>query len=299
MKKKWATIEEPIVIEHVPEGNEEPKGEKVVEEVPKALKPIPRPPSLFPQRLAKKADDDKFLKFIEKLKQLSINIPLVEALEQMPGSIVTKALVQKKEDPGAFTIPCTIGMYKFGKVVCDLGASINLMRLAIFNKLADFVILDYEFDFEMPIILERPFLATGRALVDVERGDLKFKMNDEVITFHICKSMKQPTDMSVVSVINTIDESMEITIEHEHVGEMLAAVLMNYEGENKEEFEKTVNALVGLGTYKYNPKKLDLDIENREKPPVKPSIIEPPTLELKPLTSYLRYEFVGLNNTLP
>ncbi|XP_060190490.1 uncharacterized protein LOC132619674 [Lycium barbarum] len=352
MKKKRVTIEEPIVIEHVPESDNVPDDKKVVDEVPKALKPIPKPPPPFPQRLAKKADGGKFLKFIEKLKQLSINIALVEALEQMPGyakfmkdlvtkrrhssfeimgvthhciCIVTKALVQKKEDPGAFTIPCTIGRYKFAKALCDLGASINLIPLAIFNKLglsiprpttmrlimadrtikklvgilynvlvrvdrfifsADFVILDCEVDFEVPIILGRPFLATGRALADVERRDLKFRMNDEEITFHICKSMKQPADMSVMSVIDTIDEAMETTVEHEHV-RILAAVIMNYERENEEEFEETVNALMGLGTYKYNPKKLDLDLENIKKPSTKPSIIEPPTLGIKPLPLHL------------
>ena len=83
------------------------------------------------------------------LKKLSINVPLVEALEQMPGyanfmkdlvkkkrsvtlrmmiecsivvlSISTRSLVQKKEDPGAFTIPCTIGLLHFSKALCDLG----------------------------------------------------------------------------------------------------------------------------------------------------------------------------------
>ena len=87
------------------------------------------------------------------LKQLSINVPLVETLEQMPGyvkfmkdlvtkkrlvtfedddrmqhcsAIATRSLVQKKEDPCAFTFPCTIGLLHFAKVLCDLGASINL-----------------------------------------------------------------------------------------------------------------------------------------------------------------------------
>ncbi|XP_060190581.1 uncharacterized protein LOC132619815 [Lycium barbarum] len=147
MKKKKTTIKEPIVIEHIPKSDEVSEGEKVVDEVTKALKPTPKPPPLFPQRLAKKADDGNFLKFIEKLKQLSINIPLVEALEQMLGyakfmkdivtkrrhssfetmgvthhcrSIVTKALAHKKEGSGTFTIPCTIGSYKFAKALCDL-----------------------------------------------------------------------------------------------------------------------------------------------------------------------------------
>ena len=72
------------------------------------------------------------------LKQLSINISLIESLKQMYGyakfmkdmvtkkrlvnfedddrkqhcnAIATRSLVQKKEDSGAFTIPCTIGFY--------------------------------------------------------------------------------------------------------------------------------------------------------------------------------------------
>ncbi|KAK4737267.1 hypothetical protein R3W88_000964 [Solanum pinnatisectum] len=170
------------------------------------------------------------------LKQLSINVPLIQALEQMPGyakfmkdlvtkkravsfengerlqhcsAISTRSLVQKKEDSGAFTIPCTIGKMHFAKALCDLGASINLMPLSIYKKLGlgaptpnvmhllmadrtvkkpigvlqdvlvkvesfifsvDFVILHYDVDFEVPIILGSPFLATGRAVVDMGRG---------------------------------------------------------------------------------------------------------------------------------
>ena len=43
-----------------------------------------------------------------------------------------------------------------------------------FIFLAGFVIMDCEVDFEMPIILGRPFLATGRTLVDMEKGQMKF-----------------------------------------------------------------------------------------------------------------------------
>ncbi|XP_049382867.1 uncharacterized protein LOC125847252 [Solanum stenotomum] len=220
------------------------------------LQQIPRPPSPFPQRLKKKVEDGKFAKFITMLRQLSVNIPLMETLEQMPryakfmkdlvtkkravsidltdnvhhcSAIATRSLVHKKEDLGAFTIPCTIGSIEFAKAFGDLGASINLMPLAIYNQLglgvpkptamrlmlvdrsvkrpmgilcdvlvkvdtfiflADFVILDCEVDFEVPIILGRPFLATRRALVDAERGELKFRLNKEEVKFNICRSMK-------------------------------------------------------------------------------------------------------------
>ena len=85
-----------------------------------------------------------------------------EALEQMPGyakfmkdlvtkkrsvtfedndrlqhcsAIGTRSLVQKKEDSGGFTIPCTVVSVHFAKALCDLGASINLIPLSIYKKL--------------------------------------------------------------------------------------------------------------------------------------------------------------------
>ena len=51
------------------------------------------------------------------------------------SAIATRSLVQKKEDPGAFTIPCTIELLDFAKALCDLGTSINLMTLSIYKKL--------------------------------------------------------------------------------------------------------------------------------------------------------------------
>ena len=51
------------------------------------------------------------------------------------SAIATRSLVLKKEDLGAFTIPCTIGLLHFAKALCDLGASINLMPLSIYKKL--------------------------------------------------------------------------------------------------------------------------------------------------------------------
>lgn len=134
---------------------------KVVE-IPQKVIPVPRPPPPFPKRLVKKTEDGKYQHFIPMLKQHSINVPLIEDLEQMPdypkfmkdmvtkkksvcfedddrmqycSSIATRSLVQKKEDPGAFTAPCTIGLLHFSKPLCHLGASINLMPLCIYKKL--------------------------------------------------------------------------------------------------------------------------------------------------------------------
>ncbi|KAK4737285.1 hypothetical protein R3W88_000982 [Solanum pinnatisectum] len=66
-----------------------------------------------------------------------------------------------------------------------------LVKVYRFIFPADFVILDCEIDAEIPIILGRPFLATGRALVNVENGKLKFRVNDDNVTFNIFQGYEE------------------------------------------------------------------------------------------------------------
>ena len=54
----------------------------------------------------------------------------------------------------------------------------------------------------MPIILGRPFLATGRAFVDIEKGQMKFWLNTEEATFNICRTMRQSGELQSVSFIS-------------------------------------------------------------------------------------------------
>ena len=125
---------------------------------PKITMPLP-----YPQRFMKKNLDEQFSKFLEVFKKLHINIPFADALEHMPNYvkflnemmskkhkveefktislteeysiIVQRKLPKKEKDPGSFTIPCMIGDITLNNVLCDLGASINLMSLSIFRKL--------------------------------------------------------------------------------------------------------------------------------------------------------------------
>ena len=147
----------------------------------------------------------KFLKDIISKKRRLEEFEIVK-LSKECSAILQKKLAQKLKDPGSFTLPCTIGDSFFDKDLCDLGASINLMPLSVYRKLglgemkqttislqladrsikyphgiiedilvkvdkfifpADFVVLDMEEDQEVPLILGRPFLAMGRALIDV------------------------------------------------------------------------------------------------------------------------------------
>lgn len=68
-----------------------------------------------------------------------------------------------------------------------------------------FGILEYEVDIDVPIILGRWSLVTRQALVDIELGQLKCKLNYEEIIFNVFQSMKQPNNQRVVSMIESID----------------------------------------------------------------------------------------------
>ncbi|XP_070006795.1 uncharacterized protein [Nicotiana sylvestris] len=271
------------------------------------------------------------------MKSLSINVPLVEALEQMPGyakfmkDLVTKkrsmncetikmthqvsaivhSMAPKLEDPGAFTIPCTIGSTDFAKALCDLRQSINLMPYSVFKTLENGQPRPTSMRLQMADrIIRRPlgiidnvltFLATGKALVDVETSELTFLVGDEKVVFHVCKSMSQPNSNEVCSFVDLVtDMIVDDASATMNVEDKLEAVLLNLDDDEESDgYVECVNALQGMGSYTYEPRKLSLDLENQKTPPIKPSIEEPPTLELKPLPSHLRYEFLGPFSTLP
>ena len=67
-----------------------------------------------------------------------------------------------------------------------------LIRVEKFIFRVDFVVLDMAEDFKVPIILGRPFLTTGRALIDVQRGELKLRVQGEEETFKVFKAMEHP-----------------------------------------------------------------------------------------------------------
>ncbi|XP_070054683.1 uncharacterized protein [Nicotiana tomentosiformis] len=128
--------------------------------VQKSKAPLPKPPYSYPQRLAKQHGENKFKRFIQMMKSLSINVPLVEALEQIPdlGNWETKTHLYEIAN-GRSYYERPLG------VIEDVLVCVDKFILPV-----DFVILDYELDYEVPIILGRPFLAMGKALCDVEAG---------------------------------------------------------------------------------------------------------------------------------
>ena len=77
-----------------------------------------------------------------------------------------------------------------------------LVKVESFIFPTDFVIFDCEVDFEVPVIIGRPFLFIGRALVDMENGQMKFLMNNEEATFNVCRTMRQNGELQSVSTIS-------------------------------------------------------------------------------------------------
>ncbi|KAL5554731.1 hypothetical protein UlMin_042132 [Ulmus minor] len=83
--------------------NSAEKSDADVSEVPQQIHQQRRPPPPFPQRFQKQQQDKKFQKFLDILKQLHINIPFVEALEQMPNYVkFMKDMLMKKRKFGEF-----------------------------------------------------------------------------------------------------------------------------------------------------------------------------------------------------
>ncbi|XP_015947390.1 uncharacterized protein LOC107472383 [Arachis duranensis] len=153
------------------------------------------PPLPYPHRFNKETKDQHFGKFLEIFKKLEINIPLAEALEQMPlYAKFLKELINKKR---SWLEKETLGIEKVKPIQMSLelvdqsivhpkGVIENLLvKVDKFIYPADFVVLDSDTDESDSIILGRTFLATARAIIDVEQGELTLRMHEESIILKV------------------------------------------------------------------------------------------------------------------
>ena len=124
-----------------------------------------------------------------------------------------------------------IGNADMGKELCDSGANVNLMPLSVAKRLSlgdltpttrtlqmadrtlthpegiledvlikvgkfvfpvDFVVINIEEDKQISLLLGRPFLETGAALIDVKKQELTLRVGDEAVHFNLNDSLKQP-----------------------------------------------------------------------------------------------------------
>ncbi|GJV62090.1 reverse transcriptase domain-containing protein [Tanacetum coccineum] len=84
------------------------------------------------------------------------------------------------------------------------------VRVGKFHLPADFIVVDYVVDPRVPLILERPFLRTARALIDVYGEELTLRVGDEAITFKVGNTSKfSYNDAESINRIDVIDVACE------------------------------------------------------------------------------------------
>nr|GEV76167.1 reverse transcriptase domain-containing protein [Tanacetum cinerariifolium] len=187
----------------------------------------------------------------EKLFDLAMTL-----VNENCSTVILKKLLKKLGDPSKFLITCDFLKFDECLALADLGASINLMPLSIWKKLSfpeltstqmilelanrsttrlagiaedifvkigkfyfptDFVVVDYVVDSRVPLILGRPFLRTGRALIDVYGEELTLRVDDEAITFKVGQNSKYSyNDIESINRVDIIDVACE-----EYVQEIL------------------------------------------------------------------------------
>nr|GEV64196.1 DNA-directed DNA polymerase [Tanacetum cinerariifolium] len=311
---------------------------------------IPYPSRLHDQKLRDKANDQRE-KFFKIFKDLNFNISFADALIMMPkfgptiktlltnkdklselertllnehcSAVLLKKFPEKLGDPGKFLIPCDFPRMAECLTLADLGASINLMPLSVWNKLslpdlsltcmtlkladrsisrpvgvaedvfikvgtfhfsADFVIVDFDADPRVPLILGRSFLKTGRALIDVFEGELTLRPRKEAITFNLDQTSRYSANYNDMNAnrIDVIDMACE-----EYSQEVLGFSDVIASGNPTPYYDPIVSTTSPTLT-PFGNTKTD-----------KSSIDEPPEVELKDLPPHLEYVFLEGDDKLP
>ncbi|GJQ95224.1 reverse transcriptase domain-containing protein [Tanacetum coccineum] len=222
---------QPLVVQDQPQvPNSKPVVDLVSAPMPNLKPSIPYPSRRNDEKRREKAND-QIEKFYKIFQDMSFEISLADALILMPKFASTlKALIGNKEK-----LKCL--------ALADLGASINLMPLSVWKKLslpeltptcmtleladrsitkpigiaedvylkvgkfkfpADFVVVDFDADPRVPLILGRSFLKTGRALIDVYEGELTLRVGKEAVTFNLDQTSRYSSNYDDMTA-NRID----------------------------------------------------------------------------------------------
>nr|GEV36521.1 reverse transcriptase domain-containing protein [Tanacetum cinerariifolium] len=179
-------------------------------------------------------------KFASTIKSLLANKDKLFELAKIPlnensSAMLLKKLPEKLEDPVKFLTPCDfsgmdISLPEFNPTRMTLElADRSITRPKgvtedVFFKVGkfyfpiDFVVVDFEADPHVPLILGRSFLRTGRALIDVYRKEITLRYNDKAVTFNHNQTMRYSSTYDDMSVnrIDVIDVARE-----EYAQEML------------------------------------------------------------------------------
>nr|XP_009771561.1 PREDICTED: uncharacterized protein LOC104222079 [Nicotiana sylvestris] len=87
----------------------------------------------------------------------------------------------------------------------------------------------------------------GKSLCDIEARELPFRVGEEKVIFHMCKSMRKPNSNEVCSFVDlVIDAFVEDTSATINVGDMLDDILLNFDDDKMDGFMECVNSFQGM-----------------------------------------------------
>nr|GFA17221.1 reverse transcriptase domain-containing protein [Tanacetum cinerariifolium] len=156
-------------------------------------------------------------KFASTIKSLLANKDKLFELAKIPlnencSAMLLKKLLKKLGDLGKFLIQCDFPRMDICHALADLGVAEDVfVKVGKFHFPTNFVVVDFEADPRVPLILGRSFLRTGRALIDVYGEEITLWVNDEAVTFNLKQTTRYSSiydDMSVnrIDVINIARE---------------------------------------------------------------------------------------------
>nr|GEW16182.1 reverse transcriptase domain-containing protein [Tanacetum cinerariifolium] len=201
------------------------------------------------------ANPNALLSNKEKLQQLA-NTPLNENC----SAVILKKLPKKLRDPGKFLISCGFSELKY-KALADLANRAIFIPVGIardvfvsvgkFTFLANFVIVDYESDLRVPLILGKPFLRTARALIDVHGEEIILHDGDKRLTLnmrHGTSTYSNQLQKESINLINVFNNSKG--------GNVLPEKLLDLDSTKDLHPPLHNNTLSGSTTYSYSPNPL-------------------------------------------
>nr|GFB98897.1 reverse transcriptase domain-containing protein [Tanacetum cinerariifolium] len=181
--------------------------------------------------------------------------------------------------------------------LADLGVAEEVfVKVRKFHILTDFVVVDFEADPRVPLILGRSFLRTGRALIDVFGEEITLRVNDEAVTFNLNQTTRYSSTYDDLSV-NRIDisdvareEKIDAYLKDESVSSKIDHVNCDPEGDIC-----LIEKLLNDDPFQLLP----MDLKQGEIFKSKSLIEEPLELELKDLPSHLEYAYLEGVDKLP
>nr|GFA42061.1 reverse transcriptase domain-containing protein [Tanacetum cinerariifolium] len=183
---------------------------------------IPYPSRLNDQKLCQKATN-QIEKFFQIFYDLHFDISFADALLLMPKFASTiKSLLTNKDilfelAKKKFSLPeltptrMTLELAD-RSITCPKGVAEDIfVKVGKFYFPTNFVVVDFEADLRVPLIIGRSFLRIGRALIDVYGEEITLRVNDESVTFNLNQTMRYSStyDDNSVNRVDVIDIAWE------------------------------------------------------------------------------------------